>query len=136
VIGRTDSDNSARSRFDLVISDLFAPANDCLETIGEIRRLLPDTPIVATARRAGLGSKAQAAQGERHLRAAKELGATHTLLKPFEIATFLALLRESLGGRSDAPAGAYPPASPARRARHSGRAAASSAPTRVAIQHR
>jgi CheY-like chemotaxis protein len=100
IVARDRADGLRRlrqERFDVVISDLFAPANDGLETIGEIRRLLPGTPIIATGGRAGLGPKAQAARNECHLRAARELGATHALMKPFEIAKFLALVQESLG---------------------------------------
>lgn len=87
-------------RFDLAICDLFTPGKDGLEAIDEILRMFPDTPIIATAGCAALGPKAESAQSERRLRVAKERGAVHTLLKPFDIEKFLTLVRHTAAYRA------------------------------------
>lgn len=81
---------------DLAISDVLMPGEDGPDAIDEILRIFPDTPIIATAGRAALGTRAEAAHGERRLRAAEERGADYTLLKPFDIEEFLALVRHAV----------------------------------------
>jgi len=85
-----------RENFDLAICDLRTPGSDGLDALDEIMRTFPDTPIIATAGRAALGSRAEAAQSERSLRVARERGADYALLKPFDIEEFLALVRDSV----------------------------------------
>jgi CheY-like chemotaxis protein len=66
----------------LVITDLFMPNKEGIETIQEIRRLSPDTKIIAM-------SASTSATGKLYLGAAKKLGADAILAKPFEPAELL-----------------------------------------------
>jgi CheY-like chemotaxis protein len=83
--------------FDLVISDLFMPNKDGLETIGDILRIAPATPIISTT---GYEVSPDGASGDtiaaQYLHAAREFGATHTLVKPFDPEKLLALVAECL----------------------------------------
>ena len=63
-----------RELFDLVVTDIFMPEQDGIETIGQIRRSTRGTPILAIS-----GSH----RGDGYLRAASALGADATLEKPF-----------------------------------------------------
>lgn len=63
--------------FDLVISDLIMPDKEGLETITEIKKKYPNTPIIAVS--AGIGQDAS-----NYLNIAKKLGAQLTLQKPVE----------------------------------------------------
>ena len=60
--------------FALVVTDLFMPVQDGIETIRQIRQISGDTPILAIS-----GSYHDAT----YLRAAAALGANGTLEKPF-----------------------------------------------------
>lgn len=60
--------------FDLVVTDIFMPVQDGIETINQIRRISRATPILAIS-----GSHL----GAEYLRAATALGANGTLEKPF-----------------------------------------------------
>ena len=66
----------------LVITDLFMPNKEGIETIQEIRRLSPGTKIIAM-------SASTSATGKLYLGAAKKLGADAVLAKPFEPAELL-----------------------------------------------
>jgi CheY-like chemotaxis protein len=61
--------------FDLVVTDLFMPVQDGIETIKQIRQISEATPILAIS-----GSH----RGAEYLRAASALGANGTLEKPFK----------------------------------------------------
>ena len=62
---------------DVVITDLFMPDKDGIETIVELRKLSPQLKIVAI-------SGWTSTQGSDYLRVAREIGATVTLQKPFD----------------------------------------------------
>lgn len=74
---------------DLVITDLFMPNKEGIETIIEMRRRKADTKIIAMS-----GGVAEKANG--YLVAAKELGADSVLAKPFGRRDLLALIEELL----------------------------------------
>jgi CheY-like chemotaxis protein len=61
-------------RADLVITDLFMPEQEGLETIKQLRLEFPDIPIIAISGRPTGGTMLSVAQ---------RLGATAVLLKPF-----------------------------------------------------
>jgi len=63
-----------RETFDLVVTDLFMPEQDGIETIEQIRKITRTLPILAIS-----GSH----RGAEYLRAASALGASATLEKPF-----------------------------------------------------
>lgn len=73
---------------ELVITDLYMPRRDGLETLIEMRNQLPQVPVIVMS-------------GHRHsdlmLKAAKELGAVITLTKPFTSETLLATVNDQLG---------------------------------------
>jgi len=60
--------------FELVVTDLFMPVQDGIETIKQIREISNDTPILAIS---------ASHRGGEYLRAAGALGANGTLEKPF-----------------------------------------------------
>ena len=65
-----------------VVTDLFMPEMDGIETIAALRRKLPGVKVVAMSGRPGVD----------YLTVARELGVTHTLRKPFEIDELLKAL--------------------------------------------
>ena len=62
---------------DVVLTDLFMPDKDGIETIVELRRLSPGIKIVAM-------SGWTSSQGSDYLQVAREIGASVTLQKPFD----------------------------------------------------
>jgi CheY-like chemotaxis protein len=98
--GRAGIDAYRREPFDLVVTDLFMPVQDGIETIGQIRHAARGTPILAISGRQRPGE---------YLRAATALGADATLQKPFSSAQLidavdrlLAILAGSRAGGSAA----------------------------------
>lgn len=75
---------------DLVITDIFMPEKEGLETIRELRKDFPGTKIIAMS---GGTSKAE---GFSALPLAEKLGATFTLVKPFSRTELLTLVRKCL----------------------------------------
>jgi CheY-like chemotaxis protein len=66
----------------LVITDLFMPEREGIETIIELRRHFPQLRIIAISGGGG-GRAGEALAPERNLQMARKLGATVTLAKPF-----------------------------------------------------
>jgi CheY-like chemotaxis protein len=62
---------------DVVITDLFMPDKDGIETIIELKKLYPNIKIVAM-------SGWTSTQGSDYLQVAREIGAAVTLQKPFD----------------------------------------------------
>jgi len=73
----------------LVITDLFMPNREGIETIQELRRLAPDAKIIAM-------SSSSTASGKLYLSAARKLGADAILPKPFKPAELLAAVENML----------------------------------------
>ena len=69
---------------DAVVTDLFMPEMDGIETISALRRKLPDVKVIAISGRPGVD----------YLTVAKELGVARTLRKPFEIDELLSALKD------------------------------------------
>jgi DNA-binding response OmpR family regulator len=81
---------------DLVITDILMPQKEGIETIREIRLILPNTPIIAISGVADAGAN--------YLKMAQSLGATTIMAKPFDPRAMLKLVSELLGcGASAAP---------------------------------
>jgi CheY-like chemotaxis protein len=76
------------SPVDLVITDLFMPEKDGLETVVELRRESPSIPIIAI-------SGGHLTSGS-VLQAARLLGAAHVLEKPFDAEKLLSMIDEAL----------------------------------------
>jgi DNA-binding response OmpR family regulator len=74
---------------DLVITDIFMPEKEGLETIRELRRDFPGVKIIAIS---GGGSRGDLA----YLPTAKKLGADRTFVKPFEMDALLTAVHELL----------------------------------------
>lgn len=64
-------------RPDLVITDIFMPERDGLETIIAVRKLQPSVPVIAMS--------GQAQDSALYLHVAHKLGAQHILPKPFTL---------------------------------------------------
>jgi CheY-like chemotaxis protein len=69
---------------DVVLTDIFMPEMDGIETIAALRKLFPDIRVIAMSGRPGVD----------YLGVARELGVTRTLRKPFDIEELLAALGE------------------------------------------
>jgi CheY-like chemotaxis protein len=69
---------------EVVITDLFMPEMDGIETIAALRKQFPNVRVIAMSGRPGVD----------YLTVARELGVTHTLRKPFEIEELLGLLKD------------------------------------------
>ncbi len=78
-----------RAPADVIVTDLFMPDKDGIETIEEIRRKHPAAKIVAM-------SGWQSLQGPDYLDVAREIGAVGTLRKPFEPAELIDIVRKVL----------------------------------------
>src|SRR5688572_18998290 len=72
---------------DVVLTDLFMPDKDGIETIVELRKLSPGIKIIAMS---GWAST----QGSDYLQVAREIGASATLQKPFDPGELSRILRE------------------------------------------
>jgi YesN/AraC family two-component response regulator len=83
-----------RGKFDLVITDLVMPEKEGLETILEIRKILPELKIIAMSG-GGRGSAYD------YLKIASKIGADRTLTKPFsgdELREAISATLPGLGG--------------------------------------
>lgn len=76
---------------DLVITDIFMPEKEGLETIDEIKRDYPHTKIIAIS---GGGRM----DPQDYLEVARRLGADHSLFKPFDIGLLVETVEEALKG--------------------------------------
>jgi DNA-binding response OmpR family regulator len=74
---------------DLVITDIFMPDGDGIETLNLVRRRWPETPVIAISG----GSPMLRLD---YLRVADDLGAAATMHKPFIAEEFLATIRRVL----------------------------------------
>jgi DNA-binding response OmpR family regulator len=74
---------------DLVITDIFMPEKEGLETIDEIKRICPQTKIIAIS---GGGSM----DPEDYLEIARRVGADCSLFKPFDIQLLVATVDDLL----------------------------------------
>ena len=72
---------------DVVITDLFMPDKDGIETIIELKKLYPGVKIVAM-------SGWTSTQGSDYLQVAREIGASVTLQKPFDPAELSRVVRQ------------------------------------------
>src|SRR5262245_49424881 len=72
---------------DVVVTDLFMPDKDGIETIIELRKLYPSVKIVAI-------SGWTSTRGSDYLQVAREIGAAATLQKPFDPQELSRVVRE------------------------------------------
>jgi CheY-like chemotaxis protein len=86
--GRGAIEHARQEPADLLITDIFMPDVEGLETIREIRRLRPDMPIIAIS---GVD-----VDGGDYLGVARKFGAVATLRKPFWPADLLELVSRVL----------------------------------------
>ena len=84
--GQVALERMQRRAADIVVTDLFMPDQDGIETILELRRRFPQVRIVAM-------SGWTSSEGSDYLRVAREIGALQTLRKPFDPRDLSLLLR-------------------------------------------
>jgi CheY-like chemotaxis protein len=84
-------------KYDLVICDIIMPDKEGIETIVEIRQIVPDQKIVAIS---GGGR----IKKEDYLAVAAAVGATHTISKPFDAETLTEMVSRILHNGTDRPA--------------------------------
>jgi DNA-binding response OmpR family regulator len=82
---------------DLVITDIFMPEREGLDTIMELRRWRPDLRIMA------ISGGGHFATGD-YLRVARDMGAAITLSKPIDVRTLREAVAALLGGGGPPPA--------------------------------
>ncbi|GBC62334.1 response regulator [Desulfonema ishimotonii] len=87
--GRDGLKLNAENPADLIITDIFMPEKEGIETIMALRKDHPDTKIIAIS---GGGCKGQV----NYLKVAKSLGAMRTLNKPIERHRLLETIQELL----------------------------------------
>jgi len=94
VLEAADGDACSRhletSRPDLIITDIFMPEKDGIETICEVHDRWPDTKIIAMSTG---GSRPEAMD---YLKIAKGLGADQVLHKPFSVKEILETVNDLL----------------------------------------
>ena len=78
-------------RPDLVVTDIYMPGKEGIETIRELRQIVPGLKIIAM-------SGSSWSSGHDALSSAKLLGADRTLPKPFRREQLLASVRDCLQG--------------------------------------
>lgn len=76
----------------LVITDIFMPEKEGLETIRELKNQFPTVRIIAISGGGMRGNYAGSPGADTALEAAKAFGADRTLLKPINIQPFLAMV--------------------------------------------
>lgn len=87
--GREAAKLAQRCDYDLVITDIFMPEADGLETLRTMRHDLPHVPVIAMTGNDG--------NQPDYLRIAEKLGATGTIRKPFLPTTLNELVTVTLG---------------------------------------
>ena len=88
--GRGAIEQIGRASPDLLITDIFMPEAEGLETIRRVRALQPEVPIIAIS---GVLS-----YGHDYLHIASQFGAAATLEKPFNAAELLAAVERLVAG--------------------------------------
>jgi len=71
-------------RVDAIVTDLFMPEMDGIETVAAVRKRFPGVRVIAMSGRPGVD----------YLPVARELGVKHTLRKPFEVQELIAALED------------------------------------------
>ena len=89
--GREGVERYRASPVDLVITDLYMPNQEGLETIGELRRRFPEVAIIAMSGKAAAVTMLSIAQ---------KFGAIGMLHKPFAADELIAAVEKALGGLS------------------------------------
>jgi len=80
-----------QSPTDLILTDIFMPEKEGLEAIMELRREFPTIKIIAMS-----GGSDRTSSNFYVLDLAKKFGAYRTLMKPFDVATILDVVSETL----------------------------------------
>lgn len=103
--GKSGIDSCNEWNPDAVLTDIFMPERDGLETIREIRRSRPGIRILAMSGGGNMGHVDI-------LRTARAMGAERVLAKPFNKAALAGALGQLLDAPSDAPPRARPDSGP------------------------
>jgi len=90
--GREALERQQRSAADVVITDIFMPDMDGIETIDRIKSQFPNTRIVAM-------SSGGSWRRQDYLSVARQIGADATLSKPFSTDELLAIVRRLTSAR-------------------------------------
>ncbi|NRA37609.1 MAG: response regulator [Planctomycetes bacterium] len=75
---------------DLILTDIYMPSQDGIETILQLRREHPQTPVIA------MSGGSQVAPAMQTLQAAQSLGAHATIEKPFRNKELLKLVQDTM----------------------------------------
>ncbi len=78
----------------LIITDIFMPEKEGLETILELKKEFPDVKIIAVSGGSAVGHQSGLLQADEALKVAKLAGAEQTLQKPVDIHQLVAIVDE------------------------------------------
>lgn len=81
---------------EVVITDLFMPEKQGMETIEELIRIAPEVKVIAIS-----GGSGDLSDPHDYLNLARRMGAHATLRKPFQMDELLALIHRLLDGAGD-----------------------------------
>lgn len=82
----------AEHSVDLLITDMVMPGANGVELIDAVKSTYPELKVIAIS-----GGDESRADGRIYLRAAKDVGADHGMLKPFRLDELVALAKEVIG---------------------------------------
>jgi two-component system, chemotaxis family, chemotaxis protein CheY len=82
---------------DLVICDIFMPEKEGIETVREMRQMMPTVPIVTMTGGARVVPSASNRGQTDYLQMSRLVGATATITKPFRPRELIALVEQCLG---------------------------------------
>jgi CheY-like chemotaxis protein len=98
IVEATDGAHGVRlfeeTRFDLVITDLFMPGQEGIETILELRDRYPEIKILVVS--GGLSFRGRTVDKEGPLSDAEALGADASLNKPFQVTQLVEVVNDLL----------------------------------------
>jgi DNA-binding response OmpR family regulator len=77
---------------EIVVTDIFMPGKEGIETVVELKKEFPDTRVIV------MSGGPRLAQGMDYLGVARELGASKTLAKPFTMKQLAEAVRELADG--------------------------------------
>ncbi len=93
--GRTGIEQLGNAEVDVVITDMMMPEMDGFEFLAEMRKVKPDTPVIAVSGGYSMLPK-HARTTESILRLAKEYGVFAAILKPVDVDTLAAKVHEAI----------------------------------------
>ena len=97
--GRMGMDMHREQPADLIVTDIFMPGQEGLETIARLRREFPDVTVIAISGGGECGARS-------YLDNARDFGAAHVFEKPIDLRALVEVVGNCLDGKVVEAAGA------------------------------